>query len=126
VKECPFCAKQIQDEAIFCKYCHNDLVASVATVTSQNNAVLTTPKFSAIRVSRVKTKWAPTVSIISIVAGVIGLVAFASPLVGNLLGLTAIISGTIAANAGENKGKIGIVIGLVDIVIALILIMSNL
>ena len=113
MKKCPFCAEEIQDEAIFCKYCHRELVASTATPVPQNKAVSATPGFSVTRVGQEKAGWAPTVSVISIVAGIIGLAVFGIP-----LGLTAMICGTLAAGAGEGKGKIGIVLGMLDMVAA--------
>lgn len=69
--------------------------------------------FSAVKVARETPAWAPGLAVVSIIAGVIGFIVFGIP-----LGLTAVICGTIAANAGEPKGKIGIVLGILDMVAA--------
>jgi hypothetical protein len=69
---------------------------------------------SVTQLTREKPGWAVSVGVISIVAGVLGLIAFGIP-----LGLVAMICGTLAANAGEGKGKAGIVLGLIDMVAAL-------
>jgi hypothetical protein len=69
--------------------------------------------FSATNVGKETPGWALPVAVISIVAGIIGLIVFGIP-----LGFVAMVCGSIATNVGENKGKIGIVLGIVDMLAA--------
>lgn len=43
-KKCPFCAEEIKEEAIFCKYCKTNLIAGNETLKSTNSKQITENK----------------------------------------------------------------------------------
>ena len=53
MKKCPFCAEEIQDEAIICKHCKNNVAANASASTAMKSFKLSNEKVSGKQVSQI-------------------------------------------------------------------------
>jgi hypothetical protein len=130
-KRCPFCAEEIQDDAVKCRHCGEWLTpdtretASGGSGAPRQDLAAMPPVMPPVPPSRPQNAFA----IAALVLGIVGLVLSITVFFGIVLGVLAVIFGGVAvskANAGraDNKGMAitGLVLGIAAVAASILVI----
>lgn len=107
-KTCPRCSKSVQFSGDRCRYCGYELTSTARETEAIRNYFNSVPA----------SNGTSFLGIISVVVGILGLCIGGLP-----FGILAILLGIPAVSQGSDSGKVGIVLGIVDIATAIVILL---
>ncbi len=119
---CKECGKSIPDQSSFCQFCGAEQIGySVSLSANRPARINSNVDIKPVALDQSEpSSGAKTLGGISLACGIGGLILFGIP-----LGIAAIACGIPAINGGAKNGIAGIILGIIDILLAIIILAAG-